>query len=288
MATSARHLFDQLVAVLLPVYESAEARSIAFLLLKSKLGITKTAVLTDQKTEPVPSDLMANWITRLQNHEPVQYIIGETEFYGRMFFVNPDVLIPRPETEELVAWVLENNRIKKSKTCRILDIGTGSGCIAVSLALEIPAAEVWAMDISAGALSVAGQNAQRQGAGVHFRQTDFLNGPFPADLPTRFDIVVSNPPYITRREQALMHANVLEHEPHTALFVTDHDPLVFYRHIARYCRQCLCPDGQYYVETNENLAAETAQLIQSSGLTAHIRHDLFGKPRMISGYPVKA
>ncbi len=282
LTTSARQLFAHLIHIISGMYEPEEARSIVFLLLQHKLGLSKTTILSDKTIITLSAQDFNEWITRLLNHEPIQYILGETEFLGRTFLVNPSVLIPRPETEELVNWVLENTGTSTEKPYRILDIGTGSGCIAVSLAAASEA-QVWAIDVSEAALAVARQNAERNQVTVHFRQVNFLTGHFPADFPPQFDCVVSNPPYVTLAEQSAMSANVLAHEPHIALFVSEEDTLVFYRHIARFCQQWLAPAGRYYLEINENLTQETTQLIQSLGLTTHIRKDMFGKDRMISG-----
>lgn len=283
ITTSARQLFDHIIHLISDMYEPDEARSISFLLLEHKLNLSRTQILSDKIITTFPSQDFNNWVARLLRYEPIQYILGETEFLGRTFLVNPHVLIPRPETEELVSLVLKDTRVSPSQNHRILDIGTGSGCIAVLLATEMPEAEVWAIDVSAGALAVAEQNAERNQATVHFRQMDFLEGSLPADLPLLFDCIVSNPPYIALHEKDQMHPNVLRHEPHTALFVPDADPMVFYRHIAAFCQQHLSPLGKYYVEMNENLSQGTAQLMKEAGLSTTIQNDIFGKPRMLSG-----
>lgn len=289
----ARQLFEQIVQSLQTIYEPEEARSIAFLLIEKKMGANRTAVLANQKISVENETLLSEWLRRLQAHEPIQYVLGETEFYGRKFFVNENVLIPRPETEELVTWVLENSIFQKSENptlleqpFRILDIGTGSGCIAVTLAAEVPQAEVWAVDISPEALAVAQQNARLHGTPVHFCEFDFLSSYSPPHFPPTFDLVVSNPPYVTESEKSQMQFNVLDYEPHTALFVPDDDALVFYRAIAALCQQRLAPGGSYYIEINENLAEATATLFRSFGLSATCRNDIFGKSRMVSGIKI--
>ncbi len=281
ITTSVQQLFKHLNHLIGTIYEPDEARSIVLMLLENKLNLTKTQIVSGQKIISFPTTDFNNWINRLLRHEPIQYILGETEFLGRTFLVNNKVLIPRPETEELVSWVIEDT--PTDAPFRILDIGTGSGCIAISLSAALPNAEVWALDISADALDLARQNATRLDARVQFGQMDFLNDLFPADFPSQFDCIVSNPPYIMEKEQQAMHPNVLQFEPHAALFVPDDDALVFYRAIGRFCHTHLAPTGKYYVEINENLASQTAAVLQAAGVTAHVRSDLFGKPRMISG-----
>lgn len=283
LTTSTRQLFDHITHVISSIYEPEEARSITFWLLQNKLGLTKTSILTDKVITSVAAKDFNDWITRLLRHEPIQYILGETEFRGRTFRVNSHVLIPRPETEELVEWVLEDYKLQPVKQCRILDIGTGSGCIAVSLAADIPDSQVWAIDISAGAIAVAEQNAQLQQVKIHFRQVDFLAGTIPTDFPTHFDYIISNPPYVTVAEKDHMLANVLTYEPHEALFVPNDEPLLFYKAIAVFSKTFLSDYGKLFVEINEQFPQETATLMQSFGLNTTIRHDLFGKSRMLSG-----
>ncbi|MDJ1503247.1 peptide chain release factor N(5)-glutamine methyltransferase [Xanthocytophaga agilis] len=283
LTTSARQLFDHITHVISSIYEPEEARSITFWLLQNKLGLTKTSIVTDKVITSVAAKDFNDWIARLLRHEPIQYILGETEFRGRTFRVNSHVLIPRPETEELVEWVLEEYKSAPVKNCRILDIGTGSGCIAVSLAAEIPGSEVWAIDISSGAISIAEQNARLQHVTVHFRQMDILSGNLPEEFPVYFDYIISNPPYVTIAEKEQMLTNVIAYEPHQALFVPDDDPLLFYKVIASFSQSSLPEWGKLFVELNEHFSQETSTLMQSFGLHTTIRHDLFGKPRMMCG-----
>ncbi len=213
-------------------------------------------------------------------HEPIHYNVGHTEFCGLRFRVDENVLIPRPETEELVAWVAKE---QKSRPIRLLDGGTGSGCIAVSLAHLLPEAEVEAWDISPEALSVARRNAELNNAKVVFRQQSLLAAP-PADAG--FHCIVSNPPYVRELEKADMEAHVLNHEPHLALFVPDDDALRFYRALALLGRATLLPGGALYAEINEALAEETAALFRTQGYAAiEIRQDAYGKPRMLRATP---
>jgi release factor glutamine methyltransferase len=208
---------------------------------------------------------------------PVQYILGETEFYGRKFFVNENVLIPRCETEELVDLIINENR---SNSINILDIGTGSGCIAVSLDCELPDARVYAIDISTVALKIATQNNDYNKANVLFAEYDILgNVEFPHD--TKFEVIVSNPPYVRTSEKQYMHANVLEHEPHIALFVEDSSPLIYYEACLRFAENYLADRGKIYVEINEFLGAETLALFRNYGYDAVLIKDLSGKDRII-------
>jgi release factor glutamine methyltransferase len=216
---------------------------------------------------------------RLATGEPVQYVTGETEFYRMRFVVNPSVLIPRPETEELVDVIVRRER---GIALRILDIGTGSGCIAVSLARSLAEAEVKAMDISQTALDTANVNARRNGVGIEFVLADILSDDARATVAGVFDVIVSNPPYVMRSEAADMETNVLSFEPHSALFVPDDDPLVFYRAICRFAEAKLIDGGRLYLEINAALADDTAALLRNNGYReTEIITDLSGKRRMI-------
>jgi release factor glutamine methyltransferase len=220
-------------------------------------------------------------IYRLSQHEPIQYIIGETEFFGLKFKVDKNVLIPRPETEELVQWIL--NDIKESRTpskLRILDIGTGSGCIAISLAKNLPNAEIFALDISEKALKTARENADSNKVKVNFIQADILNM---EALTEKFDLIVSNPPYVREMEKAEMHRNVLENEPDLALYVKDTDPLIFYRKIAKLAEESLIKDGSLYFEINQYLANETKEILKNTGFKTELKKDIFGNYRMLRG-----
>ena len=214
-------------------------------------------------------------INRLQKHEPIQYIQGYSDFCGLRFKVTPATLIPRPETSELVEWVAS----EATGNERILDIGTGSGCIAVSLANKMPQSEVTAWDISAEALTVATENSRSNGTEVLFEQVDII-----AYQPEekQFDIIVSNPPYIKENEKSAMHSNVLDWEPHTALFVPDSDPLLFYRTIAKKGLTLLKPGGTLYFEINRAHGAETTEMLAGLGYTGiELRKDFAENDRMI-------
>jgi release factor glutamine methyltransferase len=273
--------FDELVRQLLPIYDREEAQSIVFLLLAHQLQLKKTDILANKPIPPDVSleDLQAD-MDRLVRHEPIQYVIGETDFLGRRFLVSSAVLIPRPETEELVAWVLRRYR-SASDFIRMLDIGTGSGCIAITLAKELPGASVTAWDISPAALSVAANNAAFHQADVLLEEVDILNQATWSQAPV-FDCIVSNPPYVTRGEITQMRPNVTAYEPHLALFVEDASPLLFYESIVHFCRNHLRPEGHCYVEVNEQYATEVRRLFETNGFdNAEIYRDLFDKPRFV-------
>ncbi len=270
--------FTSLRQQLATCYPEREAHAVALRVLEDAFGVSRTDVYAD-KVRKFSSEEELRWqhiAERLSAGEPLQYVLGEAEFCGRSFRVAPGVLIPRPETEELVALVEQS----VSGRSRILDAGTGSGCIAVSLALALPEAEVQAWDISPEALSLAQGNAERWGAAVDFRLCDMLT----ATPDERFDVVVSNPPYVCERERLDMTPQVLEHEPGLALFVPDDDPLRFYRALVGLSVRCLNSGGLLAVEINEAYSAETADLFSHSGLTeVQMLFDGFGKPRFVLG-----
>lgn len=221
-------------------------------------------------------------VERLKNYEPVQYIIGDTEFYGLKFNVNKSVLIPRPETEELVDWIFKENQSKGSIS--ILDIGTGSGCIAIALAKNLPNAKVFALDVSKDALMVAKSNAILHNVDITFLEENILNSSIDN---LSFDIVVSNPPYVRELEKALMADNVLKHEPHLALFVEDDDALLFYRKITELSKNLLIDTGQLYFEINEYLGEETKILLEKERFkNIELKQDFFEKDRMIKGVKI--
>jgi release factor glutamine methyltransferase len=216
-------------------------------------------------------------IVGLKKHQPIQYILGDTEFYGLVFKVSPSVLIPRPETEELVDWIIKDS--KEKQNISILDIGTGSGCIAVTLAKKLPNAKLFALDVSAEALKLATINAETNEVEVEFIEADILDWDF-GDL--EFDIIVSNPPYVRELEKEAMSANVLNHEPHLALFVKDDDALLFYRTITAVANKILKPKGQLFFEINENLGEDTKQLLVDAGYeNIELKQDVFDKNRML-------
>ena len=225
-----------------------------------------------------------NAIVRLQNNEPIQHILGYTTFYGREFKCDRRALVPRPETEELVDWIINDCSTLNSQlpTLNIVDIGTGTGCIALSLAKELVNAKVTALDISEEALSIARENAELlETNNIDFIKGDILNKTFNSQLST-FNFIVSNPPYVRECEKVDMEANVLDYDPHTALFVSDNDPLIFYRTIAEFALTHLAPDGALYFEINQYLGQETCDLLVALGYkNVELRKDINDNPRMI-------
>ena len=218
-------------------------------------------------------------VRRLKEQEPIQYILGKTEFFGMSFLVNSHTLIPRPETEELVAWILDHKKDFTEEKVSVLDLGTGSGCIAIALAKHLPQAKVDAMDISEEALKIAAQNVARQDVSVNLQHQDI----FAMDnLPQQYDLIISNPPYVREQEKEQMQANVLRCEPEGALFVPNDDPLRFYRKIAQLAKRGLRDQGVLYFEINEYLSNEMTQMLQNEGFDhVVIEQDMFGKDRMI-------
>ncbi|MEZ5011403.1 MAG: peptide chain release factor N(5)-glutamine methyltransferase [Bacteroidales bacterium] len=213
----------------------------------------------------------------LKEFRPIQYILGETEFMGRIFRVRPGVLIPRPETEELADLVIRENRVPGA---RVLDIGTGSGAIAVTLALEMDNPAVTAIDFRSEIIALARENSLLNGATVNFTREDILN---PVNGHPQYDIIVSNPPYVMEKEKSMMSPVVTENEPHDALFVPDGDPLVFYRAIVRFAEHHLTPGGRLYLEINEALGQETCDLVERAGYSpVRLVDDINGKNRFIS------
>lgn len=348
--------YNQLWKRLTAIYNEREAQAIVRTVLDALFGMSLTDICLGKVTQLSADDTtrLEKIMQRLEKSEPVQYVLGAEWFAGRLFDVAPGVLIPRPETEDLVKWacdeakekekekednskeergkeemevskkreapkkeeqllssplkeekeglrkgedaskkeeqllssLLKNNKevSKKGEEAphpSILDIGTGSGCIAITVALALPQARVTAWDISTDALAIAAGNAHRLGASVRFEHQDALSAP---DDKERWDVIVSNPPYICDRERADMSDNVLSYEPELALFVPDNDPLLFYRAIARYASKALKPGGRLLFETNTAYAHEVAQVMANEGFTAiEVRNDCFGKPRMVKG-----
>lgn len=272
--------YRELWRTLEPLYGNGEARAITDYVLDVCFGLSKADILcgaVEEMTAEKTAELNKIF-GRLMEGEPVQYVLGRAEFCGRWFNVRPGVLIPRPETEELCAWITADS--KASASPKVLDIGTGSGCIAITLQLDMPESKVTAWDISADALDVARENAQQLGANVNFVKLDALN----AKPEGEWDVIVSNPPYICEKEKKDMAVNVLEHEPHTALFVPDADPLLFYRAITRLAVQTLSKGGRLYFEINPIYADDTCHMMRAEGMTAvELRSDMYGKQRMAKG-----
>ncbi|KOO68687.1 peptide chain release factor N(5)-glutamine methyltransferase [Xylanibacter rarus] len=272
--------YRELWRTLEPLYGNGEARAVTDYVLDVCFGLSKADILcgaVEEMTAEKTAELNKIF-GRLTEGEPVQYVLGRAEFSGRWFNVRPGVLIPRPETEELCAWITADS--KASASPKVLDIGTGSGCIAITLQLDMPESKVTAWDISADALDVARENAQQLGANVNFVKQDALN----AKPEGEWDVIVSNPPYICEKEKKDMAVNVLEHEPHTALFVPDADPLLFYRAITRLAVQTLSKGGRLYFEINPIYADDTCRMMRAEGMTAvELRSDMYGKQRMAKG-----
>ena len=281
--------YEELWQRLTPLYDAGEAKAIVRLVLDECYGLSWADVLGGKVSELSANDQteLEKIMLRLEKGEPVQYIIGVADFCGRQFHVEPGVLIPRPETEELCRMVIEEREISQkgqSPLCEILDIGTGSGCIAITLALELPDAKVTAWDISDDALRIASANAKALSASVNFQHHDALDSSLftlHSSLP-KWDLIVSNPPYICRKEADGMDKNVLGYEPHEALFVSDDDPLLFYRAIARYATKALKPNGKLFFEINPLYADDLTQLLgEMLCYNAEILNDQFGKPRFL-------
>jgi release factor glutamine methyltransferase len=271
------------IKALLPFYDEMEAESFFLLLLENKHQLRRIDLALDVDIEFSETDI-SNWnaiLEKLKIQIPIQYIIGTTHFYGLEFIVDENVLIPRPETEELVDWIVKlNSKLSKTKALKILDIGTGSGCIAISLAKNIPNSEVFAIDVSEKALAVAEKNAILNKVPVTFLHKNILET---NDLSWKFDIIVSNPPYVRNLEKAEIKPNVLENEPHLALFVSDNDPLIFYKKIAELAAANLNPNGQLFFEINQYLGKETQELLESICLkNIELRKDIYGNDRMIA------
>ena len=268
------HIRQQLSAV----YPDSEANAIARMVLECRFGISLLDICMGKDIQLLPKQRqdLDNIVARLSKGEPVQYVLGKAEFCGFDFSVAPGVLIPRPETEDLVDWIVADSEAKHG--CSILDIGTGSGCIAISLKKLMPDAIVTAWDLSDDALRQATANARQLDADVLFEQVDVLN----VTPSAKFDIIVSNPPYICNREKAEMSDNVLSHEPHLALFVPDDDPLMFYRAIAVLGCEMLNEGGAIFFEINRAFGSETTEMLASLGYKdIELRKDRFDNDRMI-------
>ena len=275
--------YDDIWRRLAGAYDQREARAVARMLIEEKFGLSFADIICGG-VEAL-SDAGTQWLEaavgRLEQGEPIQYVLGWAWFCGLRFGVQPGVLIPRPETEWLVDTVCADSIAQNARQLRVLDIGTGSGCIALSIKQHLPEAYVEAWDISPEALAIAADNARSLGLDVAFRQQDALNLAPDADV---WDVIVSNPPYICHRERADMSPNVLDHEPSTALFVPDTDPLLFYRTITRYAVGSLRRGGRLLFECNTLYATDTARMMADEGMNAtEVHDDCFDKPRFAVG-----
>ncbi len=271
------------IAELLSIYDEMEAESFFYLILENQRQLRRIDLALNLELQ-FSGDEILIWeaiLEKLQHEIPIQYILGTTYFYGLEFNVNENVLIPRPETEELVELIIKSNlKTPKFNNLKILDIGTGSGCIAISLAKNIPDAQVFAIDVSEKALATAKENAVLNKVSVTFFQKNILET---SDLEQQFDIIVSNPPYVRNLEKAEIKRNVLENEPHLALFVEDNDALLFYRKIADLATRSLSPEGKLFFEINQYLGKETVELLEKMNFKNTALHkDIYGNDRMIA------
>lgn len=277
---ASRHIINQLKTI----YEDSEAESISGWVIEYITDIRRTdRIINKEKSISPGQELQLNqYMHRLLQHEPVQYVLNEAWFYGLKFYVDKNVLIPRPETEELVEWIISDCKFPIDELL-ILDIGSGSGCIPIALKKKLEKADVWSCDVSQEALKVANQNATALGVNVKFEELDFLNEKHRENLPS-FDIIVSNPPYIPEKDKENMRHNVIDHEPATALFVPDNDALIFYKAIADFGKKHLIKNGIMYMEINESFGNETSVLFQSRGYMTVLKKDMQGKERMIKAF----
>lgn len=271
-----RNVFIEKLTLL---YDAGEAESFFYITLEELKGWKRTDLALNPDAE-ITAEEQVKWdevLEQLERQKPIQYIFGKAPFFGLEFEVNEHTLIPRPETEELVEWIVQENKL--SGKIKILDIGTGSGCISIALAKNLPDAEVYAIDVSPEALAVAKRNAEHNNTAVDFWQKDILTT---ESLPEIFDIIVSNPPYVRHLEKEEIKKNVLEHEPHLALFVEDNDALLFYRKIAELAKTALAPGGKLYFEINQYLGRETADMLTGKGYqNVELRKDIYGNDRMV-------
>ena len=271
---------NQFIEALTNLYGADEAESFFYLILENKHNLRRVdmALNPDLSFSEAQLQVWNSLLEQLQLEIPIQYLLGSTSFYGLEFKVNENVLIPRPETEELVDWIIENQKGKNQKI-KILDIGTGSGCIAISLAKNLPHAQVFAIDVSKGALATAKENAKANEVNVHFIEQNILET---TDLLQDFDIIVSNPPYVRELEKQEIKNNVLEHEPHLALFVANDDALVFYIKITALAQKNLVAQGELYFEINQYLGKEMVAMVQDFGFTTiELKKDIYANDRML-------
>ena len=274
-------------------YEEQEIESFFYIILEKLHSLKRIDLALNPQTvmDGVHLKQWKNIVSELKKQRPIQYILGETEFYGLRFLVNENTLIPRPETEELVELIIESTNYELRNTkLKVLDIGTGSGCIAISLAKHLTTSEVFAIDVSEKALAVAKKNSELNDVKVNYINVDILKindlnelATHNPQLATQFDVIVSNPPYVRNLEKSEIKPNVLEYEPHLALFVEDTDALLFYRKIAELANKNLNPNGKLYFEINQYLGNETVELVESFGFkNVKLIKDIYGNDRMIS------
>jgi len=291
--------YKHFVKNLQTIYDERESSNITDWIFENA-GIKKLERITakQQHLSNLTLTQLNNKLEQLLTHKPIQYVLGEAWFYKMKFRVNEHVLIPRPETEELVEWVIDDVRSRKYKVrnkksyniahqtsvnIHIIDIGTGCGCIAIALKKELPDAEIFAIDVSQNALQIAQQNAGDQNAAINFLELDFLNEDQWHVLPI-FDSIVSNPPYIPEGEKDKLAKNVVEYEPHIALFVENNDPFIFYRKMAHFAGRHLKQHGKVFVEVHENFSEEVKQIFADKNFKTEIRKDNYGRKRMVKAY----
>ncbi len=264
------------------LYPKEEVDSFFYLTIEHYLGLERFVLALEPNMTITKEEegQLFNVLSELKLQRPIQYILGSTQFCDLDFVVNEHVLIPRPETEELIYWILDELR-QEEKERSVLDIGTGSGCIAISLSKFLPKARVQGLDISKEALKVARENAKGNKVKVDFLEFDALALD---DFEGKFDVIVSNPPYVRESEKSAMNHNVLDYEPDTALFVSDENPLLFYKSIVRFARRHLHPGGMLFLEINQNLGKETKHLMETAGFSEiELREDVYGNQRMLKG-----
>jgi len=280
-----KDVFAEYKKELQPLYDNNEIEAITLLVISEIADLSKAKIKAFPEIE-IKEELaekIDNVLAELKTGKPIQYILGKTEFYGLPFYVNPSVLIPRPETEELVEWVLQSIADKKLSAGNIFDIGTGSGCIAISLKKNLQLFNVSAIDISADALATARSNAKLNDVEVKFIQQDILS--YSGFEIPKSEIIISNPPYVTLHDKTQMHSNVTEFEPHMALFVPENDPLIFYKAIADFALANLLSGGLLFFEINENYGEETVNMLKNKSFkNIELRKDMSGRDRMMKAY----
>ncbi|MBU3928032.1 MAG: peptide chain release factor N(5)-glutamine methyltransferase [Bacteroidetes bacterium] len=276
-----KQLVSDYIAELTPIYNKEEAAQMVYWLTEDFFGISRTGMILNPEKKLSESEMLTLHfaVKSLKSHVPVQYIIGKVAFLNLSLKVTRAVLIPRPETEQLVDWIMQ---VETTPSLKILDIGTGSGCIALALKQGLPDASVWGYDQSSEALAVAMQNAKSNGLEVLFFKADIFQAKIDELEP--MDVITSNPPYVLQSEKCVMQANVLDYEPHTALFVPDDTPLLYYEGILKQAKRLLRSGGRIYFEINETKGREMVALLHSWDYEeVHLKHDLNGKPRFVSG-----
>lgn len=279
-------LYNDFKNKLKTIYEDRETENISDWVFENVTGLKRWERRQNQNKELNETDFekLKNYLEELLKHKPVQYILNEAWFYKIKFFVNENVLIPRPETEELVEWIVSDfKKQKDSKQTNIIDIGTGSGCIPVPLKKELPEADITAIDVSEKALSVAKKNAAELDAAIDFFQIDFLKEDEWQTL-SQYDIIVSNPPYIPINEKEILAKNVTDFEPEIALFVMENDPFIFYKAIAKFAKSHLKENGKIYVEVHEEYAKNVKDIFEKSGFISEIKKDIYDKERMVKAF----